>query len=127
MPQLRVPVVILYWPLKRGIDTELQEKIPLLLNVYRTSVATDHRVVVMTPQNACEDLPLAIQWLGENGRKLRPFINTVRPEGKLPDHRPEVHARHLILLGLVYMHKLWEEMNWTIGYVYQQLSETTSK
>lgn len=81
MPQLRLPVVILYWPLQPGLGDELKEKIPLLLNIYTTSVASDHRVVIMTPQNACEELPEAIQWLGQNGRKPSQLIKALKPEG----------------------------------------------
>jgi hypothetical protein len=82
-PHLRVPVALLYWPLKPGFEEELKEKIPLLLNVFTTSVVSDHRVVIMSPKNVCEELPDVIKWVGQHGRKLKQLTKALKVEGNV--------------------------------------------
>lgn len=81
MPQFRAPVLILYWPIQQNLDKDLRKLIPQLINVYNSSVVSDYRVVIMTPRNACEELPGSIEWLGKNGRKPAPLVKTPKVEG----------------------------------------------
>ncbi|KAI9285414.1 SAC3/GANP/Nin1/mts3/eIF-3 p25 family-domain-containing protein [Umbelopsis sp. AD052] len=102
-PQLRVPIVLLYWPLQCGLEEELKENIPSMLNVFTTSVLSEHRVVVMSPKNVCEELPEVIKWVGQHGRKPNQLTKALKVE--------------------VVMEKFWEVMNWSMAYIYQRLSQ----
>jgi hypothetical protein len=82
-PQLRVPIVLLYWPLQPGLEEELKEKIPSMLNVFTTSVLSDHRVMVMSPKNVCEELPQVIEWVGQHGKKPNQLTKTLKVEGRM--------------------------------------------
>lgn len=82
-PQLRVPIVLLYWPLQPGLEEKLQEKIPSMLNVFTTSVLSEHRVVVMSPKNVCEELPQVIKWVGQHGRKPNQLTKALKVEGRV--------------------------------------------
>lgn len=81
MPQFRAPVLILYWPVQQNVNEDMGKVIPQLINVYNSNVVSDYRVVIMTPKNACDELPDSIKWLGKNGRKPAPLYKAPKVEG----------------------------------------------